>query len=55
MEAPAALVSASRDPKDLTASERWPPVVEGAAGEEDRRGLGESTVPKARLPAGVSV
>lgn len=50
-----AVVSASIDPKDFTASARWPPVVDGAAGEEDKRGLGESTVPNAKLPVDLSV
>lgn len=42
--------SASIEPKALTVSARWAPVVEGAAGDDDNRGLGESTVPKAILP-----
>lgn len=28
--------AASIEPKDLTASARWVPVIDGAAGEEDR-------------------
>jgi len=44
--------SASMEPNDLTVSARWPPVVDGAAGEEDNKGLGVSTVPKAMLPVG---
>lgn len=40
------------DPKDLTVSlPRCAPVVDGAAGEEERSGFGESTVPKAKFPA----
>lgn len=30
-------------------------MVDGAAGDEDKRGFGESTVPKARLPLGTSL
>jgi hypothetical protein len=29
-------------------------VVDGAAGDDERRGLGESTVPNARLPRGIT-
>lgn len=45
--------SASMEPNDLTVSAKWAPVVEGAAGDDESIGLGESTVPKAR-DAGVS-
>lgn len=50
MAAPVAVVSASMEPNDLTASAKWLPVAAGAAGDEDSSGLGESTVPKARFP-----
>jgi hypothetical protein len=54
MDAVADRFSASIDPNDLTASARWLPVAAGAAGDEERSGFGESTVPKARLPLMVS-
>ena len=42
--------SASMEPKDLTVSVRCAPVVEGTAGDDDSKGFGESTVPKAMSP-----
>lgn len=47
--------SAASEPNDLTVSAKWVPVIDGAAGEDDRRGLGESTVPKAIEPMKVSL
>jgi len=43
-------VSAGRDPKDWTEFERWPPISDGAAGDDESRGFGESTDPNARGP-----
>jgi hypothetical protein len=47
-------VSAGNDPKDWTEFARWPPINDGAAGDDDSRGFGESTDPNARGPIQVS-
>jgi hypothetical protein len=47
--------SASMDPKVLTLSDKWVPVVDGAAGEEESIGFGESTVPNAIAEPDISV
>lgn len=42
--------SAGSEPKDWTELARWPPMVDGAAGDDDKKVLGESTEPKAIGP-----
>jgi hypothetical protein len=43
-------VSAGSDPNDWTELERWPPMRDGAAGDDESNGFGESTDPNARGP-----
>jgi hypothetical protein len=43
-------VSAGSDPKDWTEFARWPPINDGAAGDDESNGFGESTDPNARGP-----
>jgi hypothetical protein len=43
--------SAGTEPKVWTESARWPPIRDGAAGDEESNGFGESTDPKARGPS----
>ena len=47
-------VSAGSDPNDWTELERWPPISDGAAGEDESNGFGESTDPNARGPVCMS-
>jgi hypothetical protein len=47
-------VSAGSDPNDWTELERWPPMRDGAAGDDESNGFGESTDPNARGPVCMS-